>query len=149
MGGKGSGNRRPRKKADPDEKSRGITIRLNPRNPKHLWALDYVYNFDYEQGQKPEDARLYRGDLFVDALAVYAGYTKEERPVEVSAQDVADIRDIVEYILDRIENGGIVSSGAGKRQKREHYADISESMQATIDHYISSGFTGDNDLDED
>lgn len=148
MGSKQSGNRRPKRREDPNNLSRRITIVLNPRKEEHRWALSLLDAFDAEQQQLPLNERRYRGDLMVEALVVHAGYERQEPTVQASAQDVIAIRDIVQYIMDKIESGGL-PGGGGKRRKKEAPAVISGSMQATIDRYIAGGLSGDADVDED
>lgn len=144
----GSGNFRSKRRADPADKSFTVSIRLNPRKEAHRWARDFLAAFDEEQARLPEDERQYRGDLVVAALMAYDGQQQTEPTVTASAQDVVAIRDIVQYILDQIQQGGQPAS-SGKRKPKLKAADLSDSMQATINRYMSGGFTGDADLDED
>lgn len=144
----GSGNRRPKRRANPEDKSFTVSIRLNPRKEAHRWARDYLAAFDAEQEQLPEDERQYRGDLVVAALMAYDGQQQTEPTVIASAQDVVAIRDIVQYILDQVQQGGLPVAN-GKRKPKVKPATVSPSMQATINRYIDNGFTGDDQLDED
>lgn len=150
MGSIKSGNRTSRRRASPEEKSVNASIRLNPRKEGHRWALDYLAAFDAEQERLPMDERRFRGDLVVDALMAYAGHEQEEPTVRANAQDVVMIREIVQYMMDKFESGAYAATGGGtKRKKREPQAQLSDTMQATVDHYIANGFTGSQDLDED
>lgn len=149
MGNERSGNRKPKRKADPADKSRPITIRLNPRKPEHRWALDYLEEFDREQLQVDEDNRLARGDLIVDALMVRAGIERTEPTVIARAEDVQQIRQIVEYLMDKVESGELGSGGKRQPKRREQSIKITSELRETVDRYITGGLSGADDLDED
>lgn len=144
----GSGNFRPKRRADPADKSFTVSIRLNPRKPEHRWARDYFEAFDAEQARLPEGERQYRGDLVVAALMAYDGQEQAEPSVTARAEDVAFIRDMVQYVVDQMQQGALPAAN-GKRKKPAKPVAFSESMQATINRYIDSGFVGDRELDED
>lgn len=148
MGSKKSGNRLPKEKASPDEKSVNFGIRLNPRNDDHRWALGEVRRFLSEQRALPLEQRRSLGDLFVEALQAKQGIERVEPTVLVSAWDVADIKSIVQYLMDKIESGEFAPA-TNTRKKRAPKNDLSESMRETVDRYLSRGFAGSDDLDED
>lgn len=148
-GNKRSGNRNPRQKAPGNLKSKQVNMHLNPRNEWHKWALGYITDFQKEQLQRPDSERLTLGDLFVEGLQALAGIERTEPRVIASAEDVVQIHSIVQYIMDKLESGGFAVSEGKKRTKREKQTPLSEGMQATVDRYMSKGFIGSEDLDED
>lgn len=148
MGSKASGNRKPRIKADKREKSYSISVGINPRKDEHRWFAEYLEKFERGQQQNPPDKRLSRGDFIIQRVRLSEGIEPYEPTLTANAHDIADIRAIVQYIMERLESGVMVQSG-NKRAKREKAKPLSSGMAATIDHYIDSGFSGTDDLDED
>ncbi len=150
MGGQGSGNFGAKERANPKDKSINKTVRLNPRKDKHRWAKDYIEDFLRQQAPLPEDQRWSLGDLIAEALMVYAGVERDYPTVTASAADVVSIKQIVEYIMDGMEQGRFAANGGGGSKRRKAVAPtIYEGMRATVAHYMSTGFTGDDALDED
>lgn len=148
MGSKASGNRTPRQRVDANEKSFSMSVGINPRNPSHQWFVHYVDDFEKSQAHLPREQRLSRGDFIIQRVRLSEGIEPYEPTLTASAHDIADIRAIVQYIMERLESGVMVQSG-NKRPKREKAKPLSSGMAATIDHYIDSGFSGTSDLDED
>jgi len=148
MGSKASGNRKPRIRASEREKSYSISVGINPRKKEHLWFAEYLEAFERNEERNPPDKRLSRGDFIIQRVRLSEGIEPYEPTLTANAHDIADIRAIVQYIMERIESGALVQSG-GKRAKREKVQPLSSGMVATIDHYINNGFSGADGLDED
>lgn len=149
MGSAQSGNRRPKRRAAPEDKSRAVTIRLNPRREEHRWALAYLEQFDREQLQVDEASRWTRGDLIVDALMTRAGVERTEPTVIARAEDVLHIRQIVEYLMDKVESGELGSGARKQSRRREPAVMITAELRETVDRYVQGGLSAADDLDED
>jgi len=150
MGNAQSGNRRPKQRAAPEDKSRPVTIRLNPRKDEHRWALAYLEQFDREQLQVDEGNRWTRGDLLVDALQAREGLERTEPIVVASASDVVHIRQIVEYLMDKVESGEL-GGGSGRKSSRRRApaVEITAELRETVDRYVQGGLSSADGLDED
>lgn len=147
MGSKNSGNRKPKRRAPITDKSQLRSFRFNPK--KHQWFLEYLEAFDREQEALPERDRKTRGDWIMEMAQAYEGMEIGNPTLTANAHDIADIRAIVQYIMERIEGGLTVSQGGEKKGKRPKAKPLSDGMRTTIDHYIDNGLSDTSDLDED
>lgn len=147
MGGKASGNRRDRKKLPPELKSRTVQFRLDPKKEAegHAWALERTeYYTDQYLSVGKQTAEFY-----IDLLLCFENRERVEPTVLAGAGDIVDIKQLVQYIADKIETGELVRPASGKpRRKKEQQVELSDSMRATLDKYISGGLLGDDEDEE-
>lgn len=141
MGSKTSGNRLKRPEKLPVEmKSRLYQFRLDPKKDTHRPLIDkldgYLSNDKYERAEQIRE-------LIDIGLAAKGVGEFDQRQVKVSSNDVLDIKEVVYYIMDKLESGVLVQGG-GKRKKAKAI-ELPESIQSTLDHYIGGGITGEDD----
>lgn len=138
MAKKASGNRTPREKLPPEWKSQLRQFRLDPKDANERWALERI---DYYKSQG-EGLK----ELFLRLLRDHEDAEYIEPTVVASAGDVVDIKQLVQYIVDRMESGEFVrGNGGSKRKKRESEIPVNDAMRATLDRYIAGGLLGDED----
>jgi hypothetical protein len=142
MGSKNSGNRVSRRpKLPPELKSRLYQVRLDPKKPEHRPLMDgldnYLSNDGYERGEQMREL------LELGLVAKGAGEF-QQRQVRVSTDDVLDIKEVVYYIMDKLESGLIVQ-GSGGRVKKAKKIDLPDPIRNTLDHYIGGGISAEDD----
>ncbi len=133
---KASGNRTPREKLPPEKKSRLVQFRLDPKDTNDAWLLDFIQRRESEgETLRQLFARLARAD---------ANAAPIEPVVIASAEDVLDIKQVVQYIMDRIDSGDFGRT-SGRRKKQEPEIQISSAARAMLDRHIAGGLLGDDD----
>lgn len=135
---KASGNFTPRDKKPDDEKSKLVQFRLHPDNVDEAWALERIDHY--------RDNGLSLRSLFVEALAAYEGRRMPVRSVDVTGSDVLEIKDIVQYIAEKLDSGEWSQGRPAKRKTREREVNLPDAVRSTLDRYIGGGLT---DEDED
>lgn len=137
MGSEKSGNKEPREKSPPEMQSRLVQFRLNPKNQNERWALERI---DYYKAQG-EGLK----ELFMRLLRDHENAEYVEPTVIASAGDVVDIKQIVQYIADKIESGELGSSNGKRRRKPEPEIPISNATRAMLDRHLVGGLLEDDD----
>lgn len=130
------GNRTPRQRKPENEKSRHFQFRLLPKNAtsnNDQWLIDLIDN-------DPDDLRTLIGKM----AEQYTNRTPVEPSVIADAYDVLDIRQIVQYIADKLESGEFAPA-AGKRRKRDAEPPINEAMRSMLDRHIAGGLLDDDE----
>lgn len=140
MGSKTSGNKESREKLPPELKSQLRQFRLDPKDPNERWALERIdYYKSTGEGLK---------ELFLRLLRDHEDAEYIEPTVVANAGDVVDIKQLVQYIVERMESGEFTrGNGGSKRKKREPEIPVNDAMRATLDRYIAGGLLGDEDDD--
>lgn len=135
---KRSGNRTPREKKPDDEKSKLVQFRLHPDNVEEAWAMERITHYR-KNGMSLRQ-------LFVDALAAYEDLHLPVRTIDVAGSDVLEIKDLLQYIAEKLANGEWVQGETKKRKTMKHRnIDLPDAVRNTIDRYIGGGLTDDED----
>lgn len=138
MGSK-RGNRTPREKKPSHQKSQHYQFRLLPRDDHHehdQWLIDLIEN----EQRKGKSLRA-----FVSELAThYSNRPPVEPLVIVDAGDVVDIKQLVQYIADRLESGDFART-SGRRRKQEPDTPINDAVRSMVDRHIEGGLLEDDE----
>jgi hypothetical protein len=138
MGSRLSGDRStPRAKLPKELKSRLIQTRLDPKKPDQKKLLDRLAVY-FNNGWT---LRL----LLEHGIDAIEG-RDSNRYVAVDGQELIEVRQIVQYIMDKLESGAFVSQVA-PRTSRKKNADmqLSANVRDALDHYLSGGITADDE----
>lgn len=135
---KRSGNRTPREKKPESEKSKLFQFRLHPDNVEEAWAMERIKHYN--------DNGLGLRGLFIEAIASYEGRKMPVRTVDVNGSDVLEIKDLLQYIAEKLANGEWVQ-GDMKKQKstKTRNIELPDAVRNTLDRFIGGGMTDDED----
>lgn len=126
-------------KLPPEQKSKVIAFRLDPKSADGAWALDIINT--WQQNNPGIDLR----ELFMRALEAHVGQARVKSEVKIKAADIRQMMKMIQQINERIQSGQWVSSATGQNASSDD-PDFSEGIQAIFDHYSSMpGLTGDDE----
>lgn len=128
------------KKLAPEEKSKVIAFRFDPKTADGAWGLDVIKTW---KARNPDsDLR----ELFMDALELYVGQARSKAEVKVKAGDIRKMMNMIQQINERIQSGQWVSASTGQVASYDDPL-FSEGIQSIFNHY--AGLPGMSAEDDD